>query len=127
MLVAGLYALGWGFREVSLAWRLHRRGLRAEGLVVENVRYVDPDSSGPSWAPVIVFTDNTGNRVEFTPQAHGGGLGLSTGRTVRVIYLPESSQDARVDTWQHLLLPSLLAITAGLVFVGFVTFVVVNL
>ncbi len=125
MLVAGLYALGWGFREASLAWRLRRRGLCAEGIVVENIRYVDPDSTSPHWAPVVAFTDNAGNRVEFTPQGHGGSLGLSTGRRVQVIYLPESSQDARVNTWQHLLLPSLIAMIAGLVCIGVVALIMV--
>jgi hypothetical protein len=118
MIFGGIYVAGWGIRETATAWCLRRRGLIAEGTVVENVRCTDPDS-GPSWAPVIAFTDNVGNRVEFTPQARGTGLGLSTGRKVEVIYLPEASQDARVNTWQHLLVPGLLAGVLGLVFLAF--------
>jgi Protein of unknown function (DUF3592) len=117
MIFGGFYVVGWGIREVVTSWRLRQRGLIAEGTVVENVRCTDP-ASGPSWAPVIAFTDNTGNRVEFTPRARGTGLGLSTGRKVEVIYLPEASQDARVNTWQHLLVPGLLAGVLGLVFLA---------
>lgn len=116
--LVGLYALGLAWREASLAWRLRRRGLTAQGTVVENVRCTD-SPGGPTWAPVIVFTDSAGNQVEFTPSVRGTGLGLSTGRTVEVIYLPETSQDARVNTWQHLLLPTLGTVVAGLALIAF--------
>jgi hypothetical protein len=121
--LVGLYALSLGWREASLALRLRRYGLTAEGTVVENVRCTD--ANGPSWAPVIAFTDSAGNHVEFTPSVRGTGMGISTGRTVEVIYLPESSPDARVNTWQHLLIPSLVSVFAGLALVGFAVMFVV--
>lgn len=121
--LVGLYVLSLGCREASLALRLRRRGLIAEGTVVENVRCTGAD--GPSWAPVIAFTDSAGNQVEFTPSVRGTGMGISTGRTVEVIYLPEASPDARVNTWQHLLLPSLVAAFAGLALIAFAILFVV--
>lgn len=111
--------LGWGLREAAIAWRLRRHGLVTEGFVVEHVRYTRSDGA-PEWAPVVAFTDCAGNRVEFSPQAQGAGLGMSNGRTVPVIYLPEAASSARVNTWQHLLLPALLAHVAGLMVIGIV-------
>ncbi|QPP06056.1 DUF3592 domain-containing protein [Streptomyces bathyalis] len=121
--LVGLYVLSLGYREASLALRLRRRGLTAEGTVVENVRCTG--ANGPSWAPVVSFTDRAGNQVEFTPSMRGPGVGLSTGRTVEVIYLPEASPDARVNTWQHLLLPSLFAAFAGVALIAFALLFVV--
>lgn len=116
--LVGLYVLSLAGREASLALRLRRRGLTAEGTVVENVRCDGP--SGPTWLPVIAFTDAEGHRVEFTPSMTGTGMGLSTGRTVDVIYLPEAAPDARIDDWRHLLVPSLVMAFAGLALFGFV-------
>lgn len=117
--LVGLYALSLAGREASLALRLRKRGITAEGTVVENVRRDGPD--GPAWIPVIAFTDVGGHRVEFTPSVTGTGMGLSTGRTVEVIYLPEAAPDARVNNWQHLLVPSLVMTCAGVALIGFVT------
>lgn len=113
----GLHLLSLFYREAALALRLRRRGETAEGTVVENVRCTGAE--GPSWAPVIAFTDSAGNHVEFTPAVRGTGMGISTGRTVEVIYLPEASPDARINTWQHLLMPSAVMLVAGLVLVAF--------
>lgn len=113
----GFLVLGWGFREASTVLRLRRRGLLAQGRVVQNVRRT-ARSGEPSWIPVIAFTDAAGHHVEFTPQATGTGLGLSTGRTVEVIYLPENSQDARVNSRGHLLAPPLAAAFSGLAFLA---------
>lgn len=62
---------------------------------------------------MIAFIDTAGNHVEFTPVARGNGLELATGSTVEVIYLPEASPDARVNTAAHLLVPGLVAVVAG--------------
>lgn len=112
MVMAPYYLLVFGIRELLLVARLRRRGLVAEGTVVENVHTGD-SAYGPAWSPVIAFTDNAGNRVEFTPVAQGSGLALATGSTVEVIYLPEASPDARVNTAAHLLVPGFFATLTG--------------
>ncbi|WP_165944803.1 DUF3592 domain-containing protein [Saccharopolyspora terrae] len=91
--------------------------------MVENVHTGD-SADGPAWSPVIAFTDNAGNRVEFTPVAQGSGLTLATGSTVEVIYLPDAPQRAQVNTWSHLLFPGLVACVGGVGFLVFVAFLI---
>lgn len=112
MVMAPFYLLMFGIRELFLVARLRRRGLVAQGTVVDNVRTGD-SAYGPDLSPVIAFIDTAGNHVEFTPVARGNGLELATGSTVEVIYLPEASPDARVNTAAHLLVPGLLALVTG--------------
>ncbi|MET8452916.1 DUF3592 domain-containing protein [Streptomyces sp. NPDC005209] len=69
------------------------------GVVVDNVR--THDSDGPTWVPVIAFTEHRGYRVEFSPRARGSGMGLATGREVGVVYLSRDPQTARVLMWRH--------------------------
>jgi hypothetical protein len=51
MVMAPFYLLVFGIRELLLVARLRRRGLIAEGTVVENVHSGD-SSDGPDWSPV---------------------------------------------------------------------------
>ncbi|MEU6147737.1 hypothetical protein ABZ848_46255 [Streptomyces sp. NPDC047081] len=69
--------------ETVVVRRLRHNGTRAQGLVVDNVRTRQAD--GPTWVPVIAFTDRLGCRVEFSPRLRGGGLGAATGREVTVV------------------------------------------
>jgi hypothetical protein len=94
-----LLLFAYALREFLAVRRLRRRGVRAQGFVVDNVR-VDSDS-GPEWVPVVAFTDRRGHRVEFSPRARGVGLGLATGREVPVLYLPDDPREARVLMWRH--------------------------
>jgi hypothetical protein len=126
LVVGGGAVLGWGLGQIAYAWRLRRSGLIAEGTVVDNVRLEDSEF-GPRWAPVIAFTDTTGNRVEFTPPSHGPGMGMTTGSTVEVIYLPDAPQRAQVNAWSHLLFPGLVACVGGVGFLVFVAFLILIL
>lgn len=125
LLFGGFLVMFWGFLEASLVRQLRRNGSTAEGTVLRNVRSTDPNIEGPYWMPVIAFTDAAGDRVEFSPQATGTGLTLSTGSTVEVIYLRGAAQDARVNTRAHLSRAPRLAIIGGLVFQAIVTTVIV--
>jgi hypothetical protein len=126
MVMAPFYLLVFGIRELLLVARLRRRGLIAEGTVVENVHSGD-SADGPDWSPVIAFSDTTGNRVEFTPPSHGPGMGMTTGSTVEVIYLPDAPQRAQVNAWSHLLFPGLVACVGGVGFLVFVAFLILIL
>lgn len=99
-LLAGVMILSATVRDAVVVRRLRRHGTRTWGIVVDNVRVNDSD--GPSWVPVIAFTDRTGHRVEFSPRMRGTGLGLPTGRQVQVVYLTDNPQGARVLMWRHM-------------------------
>lgn len=109
--------LGVGVRDGVLVRRLRRRGIRAWGVVVDNVR-VDRSDSGPQWVPVIAFADRHGHRVEFSPRMRGTGMGLATGRQVPVVCLPHDPRTARVLTLRHMAGPVVFVLLAGLVFLG---------
>lgn len=118
---AALLILGAALRETVVVRRLRQRGTRTQGLVVENVR--SNDSEGPTWVPVIAFTDLRGYRVEFTPRARGTGMGLATGREVGVVYLPHDPQTARVLMWRHMVGPVVSLFIGGIVFLGFAVWI----
>src|SRR5262245_2150162 len=109
--------LSIGVREAALVWRLRRHGIRPRGVVVDNVR-VNSRDSGPSWTPVIAFADRRGHRVEFTPRMLGTGLGLATGREVRVVYMAQHPQTARVLMARHMVGPVLVLLIVGVAFLG---------
>jgi hypothetical protein len=123
--IIGLFLLVLAIRDALAVNRLRRRGLRTEGMVIDNVR-VEDSKSGPSWVPVIAFTDNLGYRVEFAPQARGAGLGLSVGRRVGVIYMSHSPHKARVRTWRHLILPMFWLSFAAIAFLGTAVLIVLT-
>ncbi|MGW1490508.1 DUF3592 domain-containing protein [Streptomyces sp. NPDC002402] len=120
---AALLVLGAALRETVVVRRLRQHGTRTQGVVVENVRTTDSD--GPTWVPVIAFTDLRGYRVEFSPRARGTGMGLATGREVEVVYLPHDPQTARVVMWRHTVGPAVSLLIGGLVFLGFAVGIVV--
>ncbi|MCX4586025.1 DUF3592 domain-containing protein [Streptomyces sp. NBC_01481] len=118
---AALLVLGAALRETVVVRRLRQHGTRTQGVVVDNVR--SSDSEGPTWVPVIAFTDLNGHRVEFAPRARGTGLGLATGREVGVVYLPHAPQTARVLMWRHLVGPPVSLFIGGIVFLGFAVWI----
>lgn len=125
LLLGGLFIVFWGFLEASIARQLRWRGRTAKGTVVRNVRSTDSNTDGHVPMPVIAFTDIAGNQVEFSTQATGPGMTLSTGSTVEVIYPPEAPHNARVNSRAHLAGPPLLAVIVGLVVQAIVTAFVV--
>ncbi|MGW0212153.1 DUF3592 domain-containing protein [Streptomyces sp. NPDC003233] len=94
---AGLLCLWGGVREVRLQSRLHRSGVHAEGVVVDQEQAPSDDFL----TPVIEFTDRQSRPVRFRPAATGTGLGLDLGAHVPVVYLPEQPESARVFTRKH--------------------------
>ncbi|MEV7522001.1 DUF3592 domain-containing protein [Streptomyces sp. NPDC091371] len=95
----GLLCLWGGVRETRLQARLRRYGVRTEGVVVD--QKTEPADDYPT--PVIEFTDGRGLPVRFMPVSTGTGMGMGMdlGTRVRVVYLPEQPQNARVSTRKH--------------------------
>ncbi|MER6226373.1 DUF3592 domain-containing protein [Streptomyces sp900105755] len=91
--------------------------MRTWGLVVDHVRTTD--RNGPTWVPVVAFTDRLGYRVEFSPRIQGAGLGLATGRQVEVVHLAQNPQIARVRRWRHVVGPVVFLTFGAPVFLGF--------
>lgn len=113
---AGVLLLGVALQDAVVVRRLRREGIRTRGVVVDNVRVTDSD--GPSWAPVVAFTDRYGHRVEFTTRMRGSGLGLPTGREVPVVYLAHNPQTARVHIWRHFVGPVVCLLFGAALFLG---------
>ncbi|MGR3938718.1 DUF3592 domain-containing protein [Streptomyces sp. BRA346] len=112
-----LYACAW--RDARLVRRLRREGVRTEGLVVANVVNRQDRNRNALQTPIIRFHDHQGYEVEFATAIQGVGLGLATGRTVDVRYLPGESQKARVWMRRHVVGPMTGLALGGTVFFGF--------
>ncbi|MFI0822416.1 DUF3592 domain-containing protein [Streptomyces sp. NPDC021098] len=130
----GLFLYACALRDARLVRRLHREGVRTEGLVVANVdrqaqkqnqkqnrnqTRKQKQNRHTTQTPVIQFHDRQGHEVEFTTAIQGIGLGLPTGRRVEVMYLPGESRKARVWMRRQLVGPTLGMILAGTLFLGF--------
>ncbi|WP_331748656.1 DUF3592 domain-containing protein [Streptomyces chartreusis] len=108
-------------RETVVLRRLRQHGTRTQGLVVDNVR--THDSDGPTWVPVVAFTDQRGYRVEFSPRARGSGMRLATGSEVGVVYLPHDPQTARVLMRRHTTGPVVFLFFGSIVFLAFAVWI----
>ncbi|MFT2018445.1 DUF3592 domain-containing protein [Streptomyces sp. 796.1] len=80
--------------EVVLRRRLRRDGVRVEGVVVRHREEVKEE--GVSRFAVVGFVDAQGRSHEFERWA-SGVRGLPVGGKVRVHYLPDSPDSARID------------------------------
>ncbi|MFF7748644.1 DUF3592 domain-containing protein [Streptomyces sp. NPDC007971] len=96
----GLLVLGAAVREAVIVRRLHRDGIRTQGLVVRQKAPADSDST--YWVPVIAFVDQQGHRVEFSPTVEGTRMGLATGVEVPVVYDRRNPQSARVLKYRYM-------------------------
>ncbi|KUN07446.1 hypothetical protein AQI95_10470 [Streptomyces yokosukanensis] len=110
--LVGLAMLWAGAREARLQMRLSRRGVRAEGVVVDQEHEPGDDYS----KPVVEFTDRQGRPVRFRPAAVAPGLALGT--HVPVVYLPERRETARVFTRKYRMSPMVGLFFGGMLFLG---------
>ncbi|MFI0780922.1 DUF3592 domain-containing protein [Streptomyces sp. NPDC021212] len=115
----GLFLYACALRDARLVRRLRREGVRTQGLVVANVVDHQSQNRNPTQTPIIRFHDHQGYEVEFKTAIQGVGLGLATGRTVDVMYLPSESQKARVWMRRHIVGPMAGLALGGTLFLGF--------
>lgn len=92
--------------------RYAREGIDLTGIVVQVANRVEVDES--SWsltqAPVLEFTPSgtsTKRRFRSSIWTHAW-FAPKTGARLAVVYLESEPENARIDTWQHWLLPLLL-------------------
>jgi hypothetical protein len=117
-MLGGVFAFGAGFlclasavNEQRTMSRLHRYGVRTQGRVIGAV--LDDSSE----VPVIAFTDNVGNRIEFRPKIAGIGLQLPIGLEVPIAYPEGRPLAARIFTTRYRVLPIVFPVIVGLIFV----------
>ncbi|WP_239376416.1 DUF3592 domain-containing protein [Frankia sp. Cj5] len=70
----------------------------------------------PLKVPVIAFTDDKGERIEFTPRVAAIGLQYPVGRVLPLLYPPGKPHEARVATRRSRVIPIFFAVTFGLAF-----------
>jgi hypothetical protein len=113
--ICGAGILGAAFMESRRVGRLRRDGLRIQGTVI-GYKEVWVDSS-KKWVSIICFTDNLGHRVEFSPSVQTGRK-WPPDRTVKVIYLPDKPNSARVESWWELMFTTLALLVFGTTVIG---------
>ena len=130
-LIAGALSLGcFCLSGVSLwqSYRLTKGALSAEGEVVQiivskntNTRSeptfgASADTSSTS-SPVVRFRPRDSERaVEFTALGNGNkSTGYAVGDRVRLLYLPEAPEQAKLNVFGDLWLPGIVLAVAGLV------------
>ena len=90
--------------------RLVVHGARVTGVVVES----DPSRDGGTF-PVVAWSDGAGGSHRLQSRA---GRNLKLGSRVRVVYLPEQTGLARIDTAMALWLPLLVTLPVCALFGG---------
>ncbi|MER0243873.1 DUF3592 domain-containing protein [Streptomyces sp. HSW2009] len=93
-LLASFSVLVHSVYEVVLRRRLRRGGVQVEGVVVRHREEVKED--GVVRFAVVGFVDAQGGSHEFE-RGWSGVRGLPVGEKVRVLYLPDSPDRARID------------------------------
>ena len=120
--VLGLVAFGaaflcWGFaiyENWTLA-RLRRTGVYTQGTVI---RLVEATKGESLKVPVIAFTDDRGERIEFRPRVAAVGLQYPVGRVLPLLYPPGKPRQARVVTKRSRMIPTFFTVVGGFVLAG---------
>ena len=104
-------------------WNFRSSARRAGGLVVDVAVETDTKHSR-LYHPVVEFTDHHGELVRFEEGVGVTGSSLfDKGEQVTVIYRPENSSQAQIDTFSSNWLGPILTAGFGLIFMG-VAFVI---
>ena len=92
--------VGIGMLAGALSWYQNTQSfvaqaLKAEGTVVELLRSSSSDST--TYRPVVHFSNQNGEQIEFTSSAGSNPPSYSKGEKVEVLYLPTEPQNAKIN------------------------------
>lgn len=92
LLLFGLlfFAIGSGLTYQQR--RLEKQGIEVQGVVIRLQENYDSDSS--TYAPVVHFTTNSGQNVEFITSYYSSPPDYEVGEQVLVVYSPEQPEKA---------------------------------
>lgn len=113
----GLGLMGGGFFWYQSVSSFVAQAARTEGKVIELARSRSNDST--TYAPVVTFTAQNGEAIEFVSSVSSNPPSYSVGEKVQVLYAPTSPQDARID--------GLFSLWGGPMIVGGIGFVFVDI
>jgi hypothetical protein len=86
----------------------------ARGTVIDMVRRQSNDSD--TYAPVVRFSTEMGETIEFTSSTSSNPPGYRTGESVEILYRPIAPRDARINDFGSLWASPLMFGTLGSVF-----------
>lgn len=112
-ILIGIVMIGAAIYAVNQNLLYSREGIDLTGIVVQvtNRVEIDENSWSLSQAPVVEFTPRGARekrRFRSSIWTHAW-FGPKTGARLPVLYLENEPENARIDTWQHWLLPLILA------------------
>lgn len=84
--------------SLSSSNQLASEGARAEGTVIDLV-YRSSDDGGGTYAPVVEFRDQDGNRQLYRSSSGSNPPSYDRGETVEVIYMPGTPERAMIDSF----------------------------
>lgn len=125
----GIAALAGGLRWGAKRHQITSTGLRAEGIVVDQVehkppsqdRWVSrPDSENfTSYAPLVEFETEQGEKIRVEGTTGGAEPVLETGEHVGVVYDPDDPSRAVILDFEQAWLGPLALSIAGAIFLAF--------
>lgn len=117
--IVGVILLGTSGSLTVGSLELTANGLRAEGTVVRLQRRYTRNSDGHGryvYRPMVQFRTEAGEDLEFRGSTGTGSPAYRRGERVTVLYLPQSPQDAKIDSFGDLWGGPLITFIVGLVF-----------
>ena len=112
MVLVGVALLGLGVRQSNILRRLESSGVRAYGVVI-SLRASGSGSGGPSYYPVVEYTDGRGQRVVFRDSTGTNPPMYHAGEAVEVLYSPGEEARAVIDRSVWNWLPAILLFLFG--------------
>jgi len=96
-----------------------RNSLVSHGTITSLQRSYSRQFSKEVYKPVVRFTDSNGQTRFFVADSRSGIATLKPGDSVRVLYLKDRPETARIGTIAQLWMPQLILALIGTVFVVF--------
>jgi hypothetical protein len=94
-----------------------RNSVVSHGTITALERIYSRQFSKEVYKPVVRFTDKNGQIRFFVAESRSGIVPLKPGDSVRVLYLKDRPETARIDTIAQLWMPQLILASIGAVFV----------